>query len=635
MRRCRGGTMNQIRLVSAGFVGPILGLAMLGCTERANEPDELTVDLGRDRVISVNEMVTLTAEVGGDADQTGVTFAWARRDGVPLDQTAPGATLSFDAPGDVTTVFVEVEVTDRRDGRTASDEVRLIVAADAASAMFVDADVGDDDNAGTPGSPLRTLQSALDVAAEMKSDVYLDTPDAGAYEPDATLVLPDGVDVYGGFDVDWEREPALSPTPIVVASSVAALASDHRQPLVLSGLALAADPPVDGREDSVALEVMGVDRLRLEHVVAAGGDVRTEPGPIAGFAAGSSLGVRAHDVLRLDIVDSQLLGGLGATGPDGVAGRRGGAGTNGEDASSRLGGRGGSSSHNGASGGRGATAPGGAVVCTSGEGGAAGEGPDGGSGGPGALATLPPPYTDCEVVQAENGVEGAAGAAGAPGTPASSTIGFDDAGRYVAGNGGDGGRGFGGSGGGGGGAGAGIDLDTGGGGGGGGEGGEGGEGGGGGPGGGGSFGLLVNDVKLVVVERSRIVAGDGGDGAAGGPGGLGGSGGEGGSGADTERRAGGDGGPGGPGGPGGVGGGGAGGPSAGVVVINGVLELTDSWITTGAAGHGLGASPGAGGWNYGVYLQGATLLPSTATYVLGTAGEGAPEPAEVGRRDRD
>ncbi|MEN0060500.1 MAG: hypothetical protein AAGA48_00045 [Myxococcota bacterium] len=83
------------------------------------------------------------------------------------------------------------------------------------------------------------------------------------------------------------------------------------------------------------------------------------------------------------------------------------------------------------------------------------------------------------------------------------------------------------------------------------------------------------------------------------------------------------------GGRGGRGGGGAGGPSAGAVLFDGVLQPTDCDIFTGAAGASAGPNPGDGGWNYGIFLVGSNLLPSTVTYALGPAGPGAPA-GEIG-----
>ncbi|MEM9189825.1 MAG: hypothetical protein AAGF12_11655 [Myxococcota bacterium] len=113
-------------------------------------------------------------------------------------------------------------------------------------------------------------------------------------------------------------------------------------------------------------------------------------------------------------------------------------------------------------------------------------------------------------------------------------------------------------------------------------------GGGGGNPGGGSFGIFAinSTVTLTGVEFQRGIGGDGGNGGVGGQGQSGGSGGSGGTATGTSARVGGDGAPGGHGGHGGGGGGGSGGIAYGVFSLNSTVNATGAVYAGGAAGTG-------------------------------------------------
>lgn len=615
-------------LVAGCNVEPVL---RPGGTPDPAPEGRLIVDLGGDLLTSRGAALSLEAAVTGELGDTGPTdlvYTWTRSD----DALAASETSRWDfaAPNDVAGFTVTVVVTDPATDRTAEDEVRVLVVDDVNRARFVDADTGDDTNPGTPEAPLQTVTAGLEQAAAAGADLYLNNPDVDPdYAFDTTVDLPDGVAVYGGFDGNWIRDAGTTPTRLTVSDFVAFRAVGHAGPLRLSGLEIAALAPPDGRIDSVGLDVGGIEVVELDRMVVTGSALTTDPAlPSGGFHSGSSVGLRAVDVTQLEILDSRLGGGRGATGPDGDDGSDGGPGADGANASGRFGGDGGTSSHNGQTGGNGGSAEGGVVACTDGNGGGDGSG-SGGDGGAGADVELPFPFLICSGVGADSGDWGDGGSRGGNGAVGTVSFAFDEGARFVPSDGAKGSRGAGGAGGGGGGSGPGIDLSVGGGGGGGGEGGEGGEGGFGGPGGGGSFALLAVDVGFAVLERTTLESSDGGAGAAGGIGGSGGPGGDGGDGANSGSLAGANGGWGGNGGQGGTGGGGAGGPSAGAVVIRGVIQLTECEVRTGMAGESTGLNPGDGGWNYGIYLNEANIVPSTVAYVLGAAGNGAPDAAET------
>jgi hypothetical protein len=437
-------------------------------------------------------------------------------------------------------------------------------------AVFVST-LGSDANPGTSALPVRTMAYGLALAASQGLDVYVA---AGAYTEAATIDLPNGVSIYGGFGaVDWQSRSSGNLTSIAVTAPIAVRATNVSAPTVL-------------------------DHLEIE-----GGD-----GPSAyGIFATSSDGLT---VRRSTIVAGRGGGGADGLSPGGVAASGGGGGS-GEPGCEDSGGF--------CSGcGRPTGGIGGGSAC--GRGGGAGGRPGhedsfGDTGGQGAGGTPGGPGTPDDggnwntPVQywGATGLDGASGLDGAAGQPAFGSLGYAPTGG---GGGGPGGHGNGGGGGGGGGGGD-ADCDS--------YGGAGGGGGGGGCGGvpatggtsgGGSFGIYLwsSNARL---ELLVIRTGGGGRGGTGGTGQPGGSGGAGGWGGDPSRPGsgnqyggggeqddgsnGGRGGNGGAGGRGGHGGGGAGGPSIGVVRGNGSAPVIAGNLTTlGAAGLG-GASPGMAG----------------------------------------
>jgi hypothetical protein len=441
---------------------------------------------------------------------------------------------------------------------------------DAARGIFVSA-LGYDGNPGTMAAPKRTFAAAISSAVALKrTDVYVTE---GIYPE--VLNIANGVNVYGGYDVSWQRSPSNLTT--ITGSGgpsefTAAVANDVTVPTTVQLLMLTASSATGPGATSYGLRGNGSPGLRLDHITARAG--------------------------------SGTAGALGSDGAKGAPGGNGGAG--------------------------GAYRDGG---FDTGAGGSSPAGRPGGSGGYGAhiltddaSATdgAPGQSTTPDAFKRMGGLGGPAGAsssnpvAGARGFPGDSgTIGADGAGgdtRNAAPVGGfwtsepgsvgqPGSDGHGGGGGGGGGA----DHCTligqvqGGDGGGGGGGGTAGRGGFGGQGGGGSFGIFLSNSVGALIRDSTVTAANGGPGGDGGDGGYPGAGGVGGAGVpggsvdigdvcSATYAAGGDGGPGGSGGLGGDGGGGAGGPSIGIYG----LGPADAPGTTVGHGQGGAGAPGPG-----------------------------------------
>ena len=598
-----------------------------------NPNGDLRVAAGEDRLVSINDSVTLTAEPENFRDRNGLSYNWTQTGGVSVGALPNTASITFAAPAQVTNLQFDVSVTDTDlQNSTASDSVSVFVALNSSNAVFVDADLGHDfENTGTtPDSPLETIGRSL--SAFSGHDIYLNTPDSGFFQLAGTLVLPAGASIFGGFDQNWTHDPDTSPTPIMVDDLTGMLVQNFSSTIV-SGISIEATVPSASQGHTRAIMIANGNDITLDRVTAQGANLPSDHAD-AGGAAASSYGVFVSQVNRLDIIQSNLFAGNAASGSQGRDGADGARGDNGSNGTAGGTGGAGGSGHNGQNGGRGADSQQGATACTDGSTGSNGAGSgsiSGGSGGSGADATFRFPAT-CSVSGAGNGGSVFTRAAtGVQGAAADHSVIFSS-GLFVPADGStNGSQGAGGAGGGGGGSGAGIDLNNGGGGGGGGEGGEGGDGGTAGTGAAGSFGLLLNDVVFATIVESQIQSANGGLGGAGGAGGAGGVGGSGGSGGDTGSRRGGNGGSGSPGGFGGSGGGGAGGPVAAVVLLNSQLDVTGSQLETGNAGNGINPNRGQGGWNYGIFTNAGSIVGANTNnaFTLGNAGNGADPSAET------
>ncbi len=440
------------------------------------------------------------------------------------------------------------------------------IDGDRSGAVFVSLS-GNDAWTGTMQAPKRTVQAAINAAAQSGRDVYVS---AGTYNI-GTLALANGVSIYGGFNpTNWSRAAQYEVTfqhdgSVSAGRLVGASGSGLTSETVLDRITLRT-PNASGS----GVSNYGLHCTNCPGLVVRRSTVRTGNGsPGANGVDGANGAHGGHGSAGIagacDLVFGAAGGlGGGASCVNAGGGRGGGGGTTGagqrgfSSQSGIPGGLGGS--HNGCSGG-----------------GAGGIGASGSSGGPGANG-------NGGTGQFTNGFwQGQSGTAGAPGV-----------------------NGLGGGGGGGGGAQSGTFCNdgTGNGGGGGGGGGCGGTAGTGGGAGGGSFAVVLVNSTGAQVMHSTLASGRGGSGGAGGAGGCGGNGGAGGPGGNTctsEVGRGGNGGLGGGGGRGGHGGGGAGGPSYALVRLN--TQLTPVVSTLSAENLGLGG-PGGSRACYGVTTQG-------------------------------
>jgi hypothetical protein len=438
---------------------------------------------------------------------------------------------------------------------------------EVARAVFVSDSYGNDGRDGLgPNTPVRTLQTAINIASSLSDRDYV-IIDRGNYY--AEIMLKSNVSIYGGYRIidtgnfQWTR-------------------SDIDYPLI-SGASSDNNKTISGTD---------VNNIVLDRL-----EIRSSSG--SGYGK-SSYAVFLSGSIELIIHKCTVHSGAGAGGASGANGEPGADGEPGlagqpgcEDSSGfcnscprPLGGDGGTSTC-GRAGGNGGDAGHGS---NNGEAGEAGE--IGTLGGIGGYQDDTLTCYDSNISDGGDGRSGSSGGPGAPGQP----FGSINSDGYIPSNGQNGIDGSHGNGGGGGGGGRGgtDNCDSyGSSGGGGGSGGCGGTGGGGGGGGGGSFAIWLYNCDGITITESNIITGNGGNGGSygsGGPGGRGGSGGAGGTyggaGEQDDGGCGGRGGDGGMGGTGGRGGIGGGGPSIGIVNIGSFFTESRNAFIIGNGGSG-------------------------------------------------
>lgn len=585
---------------------------------------------GNDLTVSRTTAVSLDGRGSRDAEGDTLSYTWTQVRGADVtggSGSLSGAQPTFTAPPGVQTLEFRLVVSDGR-ASSSADSVIVHVLEDRANALFVDGDTGSDSTGtGTPENPFATVRRALTAAGATRADLYLRqrASNAAYDESSASLELPSGTSLYGGYGANWERD--VENRRVLVRTDRDGLQYRSLEHEVwVSGLEVrAADATAPG-ETVHALLVAGDGQARVtieDNVLVAGNAVETPT-----VTPGSSYGLRLTTLAAAVVRDNTITagrGGSGANGSAGAAGDRGNDGSNGN----RTGGR-------NAPGGNGPGADGG-------NGGTRGGGPggSGGNGTAGANASNPAGGVILGGARGTGGnggnpgTSGSTGGAGLPGSGGQGIGAGSPSFNFVLSHGANGGRGGSGSGGGGGGGGDANSFGVvGGGGGGGGAGGSGGFGGEGGRGAGASVGVWLNAVPESELRDNVITAAAGRNGGRGGSGGSGGFGGSGGSGAAGDSNfagngaGGADGGNGGRGGPGGIGGGGGGGPSFGVFITSPLAPtLSGNTIEAGNGGNGGdGANGGGGGVSYAIYRSNVGIgpLPSLNgnTLRFGTGGTG-------------
>ena len=534
-----------------------------------------SANAGASQDVNRGEAVTLTGS-GTDPEGQALTYRWTQVAGPDVTVGfgfLTGPTPTFTAPAEVSTLRFELRVTDAGGSQSQASVTDVFVMEDKTRAIFV-TKLGNDVNAGTRASPVRTIVRGLGLAtaAGGGTDVYVAN---GEYEE--TIGLQTGVSIYGGFQTaTWLRDPLTFPTLLTGGPSMTTVIGLNASDVIIDGMRIRTP----NEATATGLSVHTVFLKQTQNITITNSEITA--GNALGGSGGQfgSNGVQGHpgDVGANAVCTATPTGGSGGApgqpGPPSAGSQLGVTGGEGGDGGSQN-----LSGENGSSGSSSGSITGG----------------DGGAGGTStSLAGAPG-------VAGTNGMSGQNGAGG-------DQVGTLSSAGYVPADGANGTSGTSGSGGGGGGGGAGTTTGAGGGGGGGGASGGGGNLGQGGKGGPGSFAILVMSSTGITVDHNTIVTGRGGTGGSGGvggngtPGGLGGSAGDGCGGGGNGGR----GGNGGSGGSGGHGGGGGGGPSIGII------HDAASTVTIGPSNTFQIGQPGGGGFSQGT--QGSSGIAGNAVY---------------------
>ncbi|MEL6891140.1 MAG: hypothetical protein AAFP84_06070, partial [Actinomycetota bacterium] len=268
------------------------------------------VDAGADLLASAGTVVTLTAADVGEATP-GEFVRWVQTAGP--DVTAGvgalgGPIVSFTAPDIVGHVAFELRVVDPDDDDDAaadqgvSDELVVRIVEDAATAVFVDLERGDDSAAGTVDAPLRTLAAA----AATGNDIHLRS--VGRHDTTAgPIVLGPGMDLYGGYDENWFRDP-LARTGIDGASTAILVEGDEARVIASIDL-IAADAPAGEGSFAVAIDEVDV-RIEDSRIVAGAAGAGTSDST----SGAVSVAVQSRNAGQLEIIRSTINGGRGGNG---------------------------------------------------------------------------------------------------------------------------------------------------------------------------------------------------------------------------------------------------------------------------------------------------------------------------------
>ena len=184
-----------------------------------------TAHAGSDQDISLAQSITLDGSGSTDPDGDSLSYRWTQTHGPDVtggNQVLTGASPSFNAPENVSTLRFELRVNDGH-GESRADVVQINIMEDAAHALFVNGDTGNNDTGdGSRSLPFATIRHAVTQVTPGQEDIYVMalTDETQRYdESSATLDIPDGTSLYGGYSAEWIRNVTETPTRVRGAAS--------------------------------------------------------------------------------------------------------------------------------------------------------------------------------------------------------------------------------------------------------------------------------------------------------------------------------------------------------------------------------------------------------------------------------
>ena len=158
------GSARRHRIGVAALLAGLGGGACGGGSAAPNAPP--TASAGADQDVNRGATVTLSG-TGTDPEAHALTISWTQLSGAAVGSLS-GASPSFTAPTDISTLEFEVTASDGVNETT--DVVVVRVLEDKDHALWV-APSGNDANAGTRAQPKGTIQGAIGRASWMGSDM--------------------------------------------------------------------------------------------------------------------------------------------------------------------------------------------------------------------------------------------------------------------------------------------------------------------------------------------------------------------------------------------------------------------------------------------------------------------------------
>ena len=286
-------------------------------------------------VVDVARSMASALDGSGSSDQDGdsLTFTWTQTGGPDVTGGVgflTGEMPTFNAPDDVSTLLFNLVVNDGS-ANSPADSVQVNVLEHLGPSFYVDGNNGDDvAGDGSRNNPFATISYAIGAIPASNYDIYVQTIDSGNYdETGATLSIPSGTSLYGGYDDSWVRNVATNRT-LINGHKTAVDFIQVDNDAWFSGFDLvAADSDLNSPFSSTGVSAdSGSARLSIQdNNITSGNIINT------GIAPADSYGLRLAGIGSLSVLRNAITAGnagdsvdIGSNGPTRINGRNGGNG---------------------------------------------------------------------------------------------------------------------------------------------------------------------------------------------------------------------------------------------------------------------------------------------------------------------